>query len=125
MWSGYSAALSATATAGRRSALASTSATTTGPACRHWSDSRPSAVRAQTALSSIVPNLLGRVAFRGEEQVRFDVPTGGGEHARREADHAPQVTVVEQFPLCLPEGGFGGAEQYPLVQYHAAAAARL
>ena len=71
----------------------------------------------------VVPDPLGRLALGEEQQVGLHAGAGGGEHAARQREDAPQVALVRQLALGLDEGVLVRAEQHALVDDHAAAAA--
>jgi len=71
----------------------------------------------------VIPDLPCRPALGEEKQVGLDARARRREHAARQADHAPEVAVVQQFPFRLDEGVFVRAEQQPLVKDDPAPAA--
>src|SRR5713101_9353446 len=61
----------------------------------------------------VVPGALGGPTPGEEEQVRLHTLPCIDEGARRQANDAPEVALVEQLPLGLGEGRLVGAEQHP------------
>lgn len=71
----------------------------------------------------VIPDLVRRLPLREEQEIRLHTRACRREDTRRQAHDAPQVAIVEQFPLGLDKGVLVRPEQQALVEHDPAPSA--